>query len=405
MADIKIYGTLVNDTAEPIAKTTQVCDPTSGKNVNELIEDAKASATAKPWLLAIPSTNTADGYTAKLTDVTDWESVLIPLEDDDQGSEFPGGVSTALKFQDYCGIALQYDLEHIYFFPFSYLYDDGDLSLAVEFQPVLGLKNLQLYKPYMDYLSSGSVNTYGLRFKKLEFGSGSGLTPWQQAYLEGLEKQEIAEKFSATMTLSQSQKDFDGTATTVTIYVTPKFDGANVSAVVTGTSSNLSGKTFTKGSDGRYSAEVTIPAPSTVNSSAVTTNFSVSVKYNHATAGQLTKTLNATHTQNVKSYILKDANATDISSTLGTRIANAAKTANTLKGSHSLTIASGGEYVFFAMPSGSSAINKVTSGGFDVPITTLTTSATITKGSSTLQYMIFRTTSKPQTSPFSIVIS
>lgn len=401
MAEIKIYGTLVNDTAEAIAKTTQVIDPATGKNVNEMIEAAKASAKGKPWLTAFQEngTNAVD-----LTVTEDWSSVTIPLEKTDQGAEFPSGISGGFALKDYCGIAFeQNNNSDIFLFPFGHLFDDADLTGAVEFLPVIDKRNLQLYLPYLDYTEDF---TYALKFKKLlDFGSVSGLTPWQKAYLEGLEKQEMADKFAATMTLSQTQKDFDGTATTVTVYVTPKFDGTNVDAVVTGTSSNLSGKTFTKGSDGRYSTQVTLNAPASVGEATLPTTFSVSVKYNHPTAGQLTKTLSATHTQNVKSYILKSTSANI--SDLKAAFASAYKSANSIKGSQSIAIADGGEYVFFIVPKvvSDSNFGDVKSSGFDVPLTVVNENAGVTYGSSTVHYKVFRTTSKPQTSPFNIVIS
>lgn len=401
MAEIKIYGTLVNDTAEAIARTTQVIDPATGKNVNELIEAAKASAKRKPWLTAFQEngTNAVD-----LTVTEDWSSVTIPLEKTDQGAEFPSGISGGFALKDYCGIAFEQNNDSdIFLFPFGHLFDDADLTGAVEFLPVIDKQNLQLYLPYLDYTEDF---TYALKFKKLlDFETGSGLTPWQKAYLEGLEKQEIAEKFSATMTLSQSQKDFDGAATTVTVYVTPKFDGSNVDAVVTGTSSNLSGKTFTKGSDGRYSTQVTINAPASVGTSSISETFSVMVKYTHPTAGQLTKSLSATHTQNIKSYILKEATDAAIINDLATRFGTAWKSANSLKGTHSIPIATGGEWVFLVVPKTNNGISKVTSSGFDVPMTSVGEDVSVTKGSSTIHYMVIRTTSKPQTSPFNIVIS
>lgn len=257
----------------------------------------------------------------------------------------------------------------------------------------------------MDYVDYPDTPLPVLKFKKLEFGSGSGLTPWQKAYLEGLEKQEMADKFAATMTLSQTQKDFDGTATTVTVYVTPKFDGSNVDAVVTGTSSNLSGKTFTKGTDGRYSTQVTLDAPASVGDSSLVETFKVSVKYTHPTAGQLTKSLSATHTLNVKSYILKSTS--ENISNLKAAFASAYKSANSIKGSQSITIADGGEYVFFVVPKvvGDNNFGGVKSSGFDVPLTVVDENAGVTYGSSIVHYKVFRTTSKPQTSPFNIVIS
>jgi hypothetical protein len=37
MADIKIYGTLKNDTGEPIAYASQVIDEATGKTIDELL--------------------------------------------------------------------------------------------------------------------------------------------------------------------------------------------------------------------------------------------------------------------------------------------------------------------------------------------------------------------------------
>lgn len=401
MAEIKIYGTIINDTAEAIARTTQVIDPATGKNVNEMIEAAKASTKGKPWLTAFQ----ANGTTAvDLTQTEDWASVTIPLAVDEQGVDFPNDKSS-IELRDYCGIVFENSSSDVFFFPFSYLYDDSELTGSIEFMPVLG-KNLEMYRPYMAYVEfADSSSLPALKFKKLELGSGTGLTAWQKAYLEGLEKQEMADKFAATIMLSQTQKDFDGTATTVTVYVTPKFDGTNVDAVVTGTSSNLSGKTFTKGSDGRYSTQVTLNAPASVSTSSITETFSVMVKYTHPTAGQLTKSLSATHTQNIKSYILKEATDVVIINDLATRFGTAWKSANSLKGTHSIPIASGGEWVFLVVPKTGNGISKVTSSGFDVPMTSVGEDVSVTKGSSTIHYMVIRTSSKPQSTPFNIVIS
>lgn len=396
MAEIKIYGTLVNDTAEAIARTTQVIDPATGKNVNEMIEAAKASAKRKPWLTAFQ----ANGTTAvDLTQTEDWASVTIPLAVDEQGVDFPNDKSP-IKLRDYCGIVFENSSSDVFFFPFSYLYDDSELTGAIEFMPVLG-KNLEMYRPYMDYVDT---TLPALKFKKLELGSDSGLTPWQKDYLEGLEEQQLTE-FTATIMLSQTQKDFDGTATTVTVYVTPKVNGSNVDVVVTGTSSNLSGKTFTKGSDGRYSTQVTLNAPASVSTPSITETFSVMVKRTHPTAGQFTKSLSATHTQNIKSYILKEATDALIINDLATRFGTAWKSANSLKGTHSIPIASGGEWVFLVVPKTGSGISKVTSSGFDVPMTPVGEDVSVTKGSSTIHYMVIRTKSKPQSTPFNIVIS
>lgn len=45
MAEIKIYGTLSNDTGEPIAKADQVIDPATGKMVSELLAEGTGGTT------------------------------------------------------------------------------------------------------------------------------------------------------------------------------------------------------------------------------------------------------------------------------------------------------------------------------------------------------------------------
>lgn len=39
MADISIYGTLVNDTGEPIARADQIADPRTGKLLTEILDE------------------------------------------------------------------------------------------------------------------------------------------------------------------------------------------------------------------------------------------------------------------------------------------------------------------------------------------------------------------------------
>ena len=45
MAKIKIYGTLHNDTGEPIASADQIVDPATGKMVSELLGQGGESMT------------------------------------------------------------------------------------------------------------------------------------------------------------------------------------------------------------------------------------------------------------------------------------------------------------------------------------------------------------------------
>lgn len=399
MANIKIYGTLVNDTNEAIAQTTQVKDPTTGKNVNELIEAAAASATAKPWLNVVMGESThlsQDDNEEAMPDVTDLLDKKFPID----SGNFP---DTTAGLKDYCGLRLEYT-ENVYYLPFAHVFtDESEPVGSVDFQPIAF--NGKLYRPDLNQYPNSHAGRYFI-FTLIETGSSSSaLTAWQKAYLDDLEAKATADKFSASMSLSQSTKSLDGQATTVTVYVTPKYDGANVDAVITG-SGILSGKTFTKGSDGRYSTQVSIPAPTSVEQSYVT-SFAATVKYTHPTAGQLTKSVSASHTQTVNAFIFTTAAVadTEVTSNLKQYAAEADKTVSSIKGSHSIPIASGGEYVYFAFPTGNAAPSKFTSSGFDVPITSVVSNAEMSVGSTTIHYRVIRTTSKPQTSPFDIIIA
>lgn len=60
MADIKIYGTLKNDTGEPIAYASQVVDDESGKTVVELIKGMGGGGTAGESMTAEEAQNLVD---------------------------------------------------------------------------------------------------------------------------------------------------------------------------------------------------------------------------------------------------------------------------------------------------------------------------------------------------------
>ena len=52
MAEIKIYGTLKNDTGEPIVTTDQVFDTSRGKYLNQLIGDEGGGSSDAPLMTA-----------------------------------------------------------------------------------------------------------------------------------------------------------------------------------------------------------------------------------------------------------------------------------------------------------------------------------------------------------------
>lgn len=233
----------------------------------------------------------------------------------------------------------------------------------------------------------------------------AGLTAWQRQYLENLEAEVLKTQFSALVSLSESHVQFDGTDRQVTVYVSPKFNGAPVDAVVTGVSDNLAGKSFKKGSDGRYSATVTVPAPSAVRASSLDETFSVKVQYNHPDAGMMSMEQSATLSQYILSHVFTSPlDFEGVMPKLASFVAAAKSSAESLKGSHSVSIADGGEYVYFLVPRSVKSI-RVSSSGFEVPLSPRSLDGDISVGKSTLQYWVFRTASKPQSSPFAFDVS
>lgn len=238
-----------------------------------------------------------------------------------------------------------------------------------------------------------------------ELLGGSGLTPWQKAFLENLEAEQNKSKFSVEMTLSISEKKFNGEDTQVTVYVTPKYNGSVVEATVTGTSSNLNGKTFTRGGDGRYFAIVTVAAPASVNTSLLTEMFTANVTYAHATAGTMTKSVSATFHQNVMSMIIEHPkDYDDMLKNIVLAINGAWAKKPNLAGHYSINV-NGSNYVYFMVPNNGNTISSVKSSGFEVPLATPRTDVEVMFGGKTVHYWLCRTAGIPRTSPFVIDIS
>lgn len=173
MVEIKIYGTLVNDTAEAIAKTTQVIDPATGKNVNELIEAAK-TAPYKPYLAA-NGMGTDRAPADLLTDSgTEWIDGFYAIGEDDEGFGFyPASVNSMTaynKLRNYCGIAMEYDTGRVFYFPFTTLapeIDPGDehpIIGKIKFMPVLSPQGT-LLEPVLCYEQGVG---YGFSFNPIE---------------------------------------------------------------------------------------------------------------------------------------------------------------------------------------------------------------------------------------------
>lgn len=237
-----------------------------------------------------------------------------------------------------------------------------------------------------------------------ELLGGSGLTPWQKTYLEGLEAEQNKSKFSVDISLSVSEKQFNGEDTQVTVYVTPKYNGSVVEASVVGTSSNLSGKTFAKGADGRYSATVTVAAPASVSVSILSELFAVKATYNHPTAGTISKTISTAFKQNVMSMIIKSPKDYDgfLSDPLSLQAPWASRV--NISGHYSMSV-NGKDYVYFMVPKDGNRFTSVKSSGFEVPLATPREDVTVNRNGKDVHYWVCRTTGIPMTSPFVFDIS
>lgn len=380
-----MYGTLLNDTGEPIAYSTQVKDPETGKSVNEMISEIEGGGSSE-WL-----TIHFGPYGDNQPDQEyDWPG--------DVGASGTGNytidtnVNEVEDFSKYVGIRLCSDTDTYYIRLSEIVYEDE--SPDITYEPVM-IKGCQ-YNVLFTYDNGMPL----IRLTRVEESEApTGLTPWQENYLKGLEEAEVKSKYGVTMTLSKTSQEITGESTEITVYVTPKYDGANVEAVVVGTSGNLTGKTFTRDSQGRYVTTVTVAAPADVKNASITETFGVKVTYTHPQAGALEKTATASFVQYAYSAIV-----TSPSQPTSAQVLNASIRKTTLTGSQTIPF-NPGDYVYFLVPSQATQIKKVTSSGFDVPMHEAIDFVTVTVGSTTITYKCMRMASKPQTSPMSVVIS
>lgn len=389
MAEIAMYGTLLNDTGEPIAYSTQVKDPETGKSVNEMISEIESGGSSE-WLTIhfgpAPNQQPDQEY--------DWNECPIGLVGTEgyQLFQIDTNFNAVENIGRYVGVRLCSDTDTYYIRFKEVVYEDE--SPDVYFEPVTIREEL---------LNVGFETRSGSGYIRLtrveESEEPTGLTPWQENYLKGLEEAEVKSKYGVTMTLSKTSQEITGESTEITVYVTPKYDGANVEAVVVGTSGNLTGKTFTRDSQGRYVTTVTVAAPADVKNASITETFGVKVTYTHPQAGALEKTATASFVQYAYSAIV-----TSPSQPTSAQVLNASIRKTTLTGSQTIPF-NLGDYVYFLVPSQATQIKKVTSSGFDVPMHEVIDFVTVTVGSTTITYKCMRMASKPQTSPMSVVIS
>ena len=219
------------------------------------------------------------------------------------------------------------------------------------------------------------------------------LTPWQKAYLERLEEQEVRSKFAVAMSATPSSKEIDGTDTAVRLTVRPTYDGKGVDAVVTG----KDGVVFS-GSGGVYTADVVWPAP-TDTKGTYSKSWGAGVEYN-LNGTMLSKDVSASVGLYAQCRVLQTA-GTDAPA--AEAIKSAVVKRRGITGSYDITVVPG-QYVWLCVPDGLTGVSGVTSSGFGVPLEP-PVSVTVAWGASRVLFRCWRVSGAPQSSPMSVVVS
>lgn len=219
------------------------------------------------------------------------------------------------------------------------------------------------------------------------------LTTWQQNYLKKQEASERTGKYTVALALSPTSTEFTGNPIAFTLTVTAKFDGQNVSAEITPTTTNLNGVVFSN------NKTETIWAAPAVTQGNVSVSYGIKAKYTDSD-GSLEKTATASQTRYAPMrWVCKP---TDTVPTSGEIKAGIKTVKNSVGGTYSIPFASG-DYVWLCVPAFMN-ISKATSGGFEVPIETAQT-AICRIGSTDVSYKCVRVSGKPQTSPIVLTLS
>ena len=279
------------------------------------------------------------------------------------------------------------------FFPASKLYNNPATGRALPAKP------FYCYADDKWYLSGKDEN--GLILLRSMAGDGdgctcTGLTPWQQSYLNDLEQKEVQGKFTVNVSLSVTTDEFDGEPHYHTLYVTPMYDGKAVEADVVATSNNII-SAFTRDASGHYSASVKTTPSGYLSSSGIATTFTAKVTYQHPTAGKMEKSVTARHTEQVYSAIVASPTEPSLEDIQSAKIRK-----SSLSGNHTIEF-NEGDYIYFVGVG--STIKEVKSNGFAVPLSDDVGSLNAKVGQSTVAYRWKRTASAPKTSPMVVTIS
>lgn len=362
MADIKIYGTLRNDTNEPIAYASQVYDAESGKNVKEMIAEAAAvgSSGGKEWI-----TLTMSDFDASAPD-----NGPLPIDKDIIGDDVTG----------YQGIELIDDKTgNHYYLPFAWVYDDGSsfktmpltLQDGTEYDVTVKSETIELIKREQDDAMPEDMAEW-IRDKMFE---------------------EKAGKYGVTMTVSPSSREFDGEDVEVHLTVRPTYDGAITEAKIAA----IDGSKLMKQADGTYTLDATVQADASVSSETLRKSFSTTATFNCG-GRDVVKNVSATLTQTVKTVIVSSDDVPSES-----EIQTSVQKLNSFKGTYTVNCTPG-KYVWWCIPSGAANITSVKSGGFEVPMESGYTQVEVKRGGSVVTYKCVRTASRPQSESMNVTV-
>ena len=374
MSNILIYGTLKNDTKEPIALASQIWHEQKQKYLSELLDESgigdgyKMNAPGNCVPFEIINSSEIDGFSDMGLETDSVDRLVYDKETGTVYARYNGTFYTTL-WKDK-----------------SIVCDtDGHFNTGILFYEV-NAGTLWMRLPETtdtDYLTQ--VN-------KCTGGTGTGLTPWQEQYLKGLEEQEVAAKFSASATATPSSKEIDGTDTDVVISVSPTFDGSPVEATVTS-----AGLTFAK-SGNAYKATAPFPKP-TGTAGSYTKSWPVKVSY--AKDGKtMEKNLNPSFSLYAQCRILQTAGTT---APTAAEITAATNKRRNITGSYQITITPN-QYVWLCVPDGIGSVSKITSSGFAVPFEAAV-NVSVAFGTQTVNYKCYRISGAPQTSPMDVNVS
>ena len=374
MSNILIYGTLKNDTKEPIALASQIWHEEKQKYLTELLEESAVSSGWKGPVVPFAIIDSANMETFA-----------------DSGVEITADQVQSIVYDESTHFMYARYSDAYY----TSVWEGKDAACDTYGYPAQGVLFIEVNEGslWMCLTSSetdGDDREYLTQVNKCT--GGSGLTPWQEQYLKGLEEQEMVAKFSASATATPSSKEIDGTDTDVVISVSPTFDGSPVEATVTS-----AGLTFAK-SGNAYKATAPFPKP-TGTSGYYTKSWPVKVTYTKD-GKTMEKNLNPSFSLYAQCRILQTAGTT---APTAAEITAATNKRRNITGSYQITITPN-QYVWLCVPEGIGSVSKITSSGFAVPFEAAV-NVSVAFGTQTVNFKCYRISGAPQTSPMDVNVS